>query len=208
MDTAGLAATGVPLFSALIALAAAWWNKQSAAQGAEATLLAGHSQGEASLEATRSQGRGEIEQWARAELTSACTELLRTAALLTRTVKQLPNVPHEQRHALLAPHAEAVEAAYAPFDVLAPAALREGASRLRDYCMYLERLAMNRAVLRSAVEALHEGMCHGDVENCTNDRHGSSFVAWELLGRTHSLKSDVRSSDATHSSRDTGTTTS
>lgn len=167
--------------SAVIALAAAWWNKQAAARGAEAVLLAGHAQGEVSLKAAHSQGQAEVEQWARAELAAVCTELLRSAALLARTVKQLPTVPPERRHEVLAPYAEAVEAAYAPFDVLAPAPLQEAAARLRGYCTYLEKLAADRAVLRSAIDALDEGMCHGDVENCTDDRHGSSFVAWELL---------------------------
>lgn len=54
------------------------------------------------------------------------------------------------------------------------------------------KLALRRAVLRSAVSALEANWSPRDAELCEDPHHGSAFVAWELLARWGSLEDDER----------------
>ncbi|WP_030835926.1 hypothetical protein [Streptomyces sp. NRRL S-475] len=58
--------------------------------------------------------------------------------------------------------------------------------------MELEKLAVRRAVLRSAVSALEDHWCPRDAEICEDPHHGSAFVAWDLLARWGSLEDEDR----------------
>jgi hypothetical protein len=74
-----------------------------------------------------------------------------------------------------------VETAFGPLELLAPTELLPHAKALRKYCQTLERIALDRAVLRSAVRALESGWCPLNAETCNHEHHVAAFVAWEFL---------------------------
>ncbi|WP_405814408.1 hypothetical protein OG241_07345 [Streptomyces sp. NBC_01390] len=185
-DTGAIAA----LLSIPVALVAAWWNKRSAERATAAALTAGRAQAAASLTAVRAQDRAENDRWHRAQLGDAAVEFLRATDALTWIVKRLPGVEHELRQPLVWEHAKAVEDAYAPLELITPTALLSPAQQLRACCRHLERVALDRAVLHSTIDALEAGWCpgsaetgwcSGDVENCTHEGHNAAWVAWDLL---------------------------
>ena len=75
----------------------------------------------------------------------------------------------------------AVKTALSPLELMAPPDLLRHAKALLKYCQTLEKLALDRTVLRTAVEALESGWCPLDPETCDHDHHSSAFVAWQFL---------------------------
>ncbi|MGW3563340.1 hypothetical protein ACWDSL_05470 [Streptomyces sp. NPDC000941] len=180
MDLADMGAIAA-LLSVPVALITAWWNKRSAEKATDATLIAGRNQADASVAAVWVQGRNEHERGQHSALGDASAELLRATDALVRTVKRLPNLGHGEREASLAEHAMLVERAYVPLELLAPPDLLSLAKDLRSYCRLLERLALDRAVLRSTINALEAGWCQGNPETCDDHHHNAAYVAWQLL---------------------------
>ncbi|MFB6806379.1 hypothetical protein [Streptomyces sp. NPDC056387] len=176
MDMAGLGALAAVL-SIPAALVTAWWSKRSSERAADAAIAAGRRQADASLEVAHVQGRTEGLTWHRTRIDAAAAEFLRASDALIRTVKQLPGVAHEERHPLLFEHANAVGGAYPALELIAPVDLLASARALRMQCLRLERLALDRAVLRAALAALEAERSPGsaEVERCP--------AAWaELVG--------------------------
>lgn len=134
-----------------------------------------------SVAAARVQRRGELELRRQAALADTSAAFLRASDALARTVEQLPGVVPEERPVQLAAHGMAVETALGPLELLAPPELLRHAKALREYCRTLEKVAVDRAVLRSAMRALEDGWCPHNAENCDNDHHGAPFVAWQFL---------------------------
>jgi hypothetical protein len=179
MDLADMGAVAA-LLSLPVALVTAWWNRRSAEKAAEATLIAGRDQAEASVAAVRVQGRTEHERRQHSTIGDASAELLRATDALIRTVKRLPSLDHGEREDLLAEDAKSVERAYVPLELIALPDLLSTAKDLFSYCRHLERLALDRAVLRSTIAALEAGWCP-DAETCDRSHHNAAFVAWDLL---------------------------
>lgn len=193
------------LLSIPVALATAWWNKRSAERASDAALAAGRAQAAGSLTAVRVQDRTEHDRWHRAQLGDATAEFLRAVDALVRTVKRLPDVEHQQRQHLVREHAMAVEDAYAPLELITPTDLLSPVKQLRTSCRHLELAELDRAVLRSAINALQTGWrpgcaetgrCAGDGENCTHEGHNAAWVAWDLLtgwtGKDHEERRNDR----------------
>ncbi|MGW7269405.1 hypothetical protein ACWGH5_02730 [Streptomyces sp. NPDC054864] len=183
------------LLSVPVAVVAAWWNKRGAERAASAALLAGQIQADASMSVVRAQSSSEHSRRLHSSLGDASVEFLRASAALIRTVERLPSIEHDQRESLVASDALSLGAAYAPLELLAPPDLLAPAKRLLAQCRSLERLAGDRAVLRSAISALEAGWCPGDPDTCGDDHHGSAFVAWELLCQWADKDDEERWSD-------------
>ncbi|MGA4843634.1 hypothetical protein [Streptomyces sp. G45] len=189
------------LLSLPVTVLAAWWARRGDERATDAVLSTGHGQAAASLTAVRLQGElqgeGERERWHRAQLHDAATVFLRAVDAFVRTVRALPGVAHDRRQALLDEHARAVDDAFAAVELTAPARLLPLAEQVRARCRALERRALDRAVLRCALAALEEGWCQGDdsPETCTDERHGSAWVAWDLLSTWADRTDEERRAD-------------
>ncbi len=180
MDIADLGAVAA-LLSIPVGLITVWWNARSADGGTRATLIAGITQADASVVAAQVQGLREFESWQQATLADASAGFLRSADAFVRTVRMLPEFDNDQRASRLDIHGVEVETAFSSLDLLAPPDLRRSAEEVLSYCKSLERKALDRAVLRSAIKALEDGWCYGNPETCNHPHHGSAWVAWELL---------------------------
>ncbi|MGW1847094.1 hypothetical protein [Streptomyces sp. NPDC001966] len=169
------------LLSVPTALVAAWWTKRSAEAATSAALLAGRLQADTAISAVRTQSLFQWDQQRHIALDSACMEFLSVSDALVGVVKRLPNLDHDERQGLVAKHAIPVESRYASLELLAPPDVLTAAESLLSQCRLLERCALDRAVLRATINALEAGWCPGDPEDCSDDRHTSAYVAWELL---------------------------
>lgn len=164
-----------------IGFVAAWWTRRSGERAADAALSAGRSQAGAALAAVHVQVRSEQEFRRQGVLAKASFDFLRAADALVATVRRLPSVDIDQRGAQLTEHGTAMESAFGALEVLASPELSSPAARLLDRCRSLERLALDRAVLRPAVEALECGWCDDETEDCDHPQHNAAWVAWCLL---------------------------
>ncbi|MGW0885175.1 hypothetical protein [Streptomyces sp. NPDC002671] len=180
MNIADLGAVAA-LLSIPAGLITVWWNGRSVDRGTRATLLAGLTQADASVVAARVQGLGESDLWQQAALADASAAFLRSADAFIRIVRMLPELDHDQRASRLDKHGADVETAFSSLDLLASPDLRRSAEEVLSYCKSLERRALDRAVLRSAIKALEDGWCYGNPELCNHPHHDSAWVAWELL---------------------------
>ncbi|MFC9595699.1 hypothetical protein ACFTUC_38610 [Streptomyces sp. NPDC056944] len=181
MDLVDLVAVATAFLTPPIAFMAALWARRSGRQSADATVVSGVNQAHGSVAAARVQTRGELELRQRAALADTSAAFLRASDALARTVERLPGVVPEERSAQLAARGMAVETALGPLELLAPPELLRHAKALREYCRTLENLALDRAVLRSAVQALEAGWCQFNAETCDHDHHSAAFVAWQFL---------------------------
>ncbi|MFF0160192.1 hypothetical protein ACFYRY_22055 [Streptomyces sp. NPDC005263] len=122
----------------------------------------------------------------------AYTQFLRAADLLVRTGRELPAIPHESRKVLLDQKVTGVVEAQAGVAVLGPPAITARARDVLEQSLGLEKLALPRAVLRSAVSALEAHWCPRNAESCEDPHHGSAFVALQLLVEWGGLDDDER----------------
>ncbi|MEV6209595.1 hypothetical protein [Kitasatospora sp. NPDC051914] len=174
--------TAVPAFLALpISFLTALWARRAGDRAASATLTAGLDQARAAITTARVQHQSEHEARQQTALADASSAFLRAADALAATVQRLPDVDHNQRDTQLASTGMTVETTFGPLELLAPPNLLPCAKALLDYCRSLEKLALDRAVLRSAVKALESGWCYLDAESCDHPHHSSAYLAWEFL---------------------------
>jgi hypothetical protein len=144
------------------------------------------------VQAARLQGRAGREHVLESERRVAYTHFLRAADLLVRTVRELPAIPHESRKVLLDQKVTGLVEAQAGVAVLGPPAVTARARDVLERSLGLEKLALRRAVLRSAISALEARWCPRNAELCEDPHHGSAFVAWELLAKWGTLEDDER----------------
>lgn len=173
-------------------LVAAHWTRRSMDRAADAAVAVGLGQSEAAVQAARLQGRAGHEHALESERRVAYMQFLRAADLFVRTVRELPAVPHDSRKDLLDQKVNGVVEAQASVAVLGPPAITARAREVLKQSLGLEKLALRRAVLRSAVSALEDHWCPRDAEICEDPHHGSAFVAWDLLARWGSLEDEDR----------------
>jgi hypothetical protein len=187
--------TVAALLSIPVGLITVWWNARSVDRGTEATLAVGLTQADASVVAAQVQGLNETGLWQQTALADASASFLRSADAFVRTVRMLPELDHDQRASRLDERGSEVEAAFSSLDLLAPPDLRRSAKEVLSYCRSLERKALDRAVLRSAVKALENGWCPGNPEICTHPQHDAAWVAWELLMSWSRKEEETRAED-------------
>ncbi|MFD8749598.1 hypothetical protein ACFV0O_01225 [Kitasatospora sp. NPDC059577] len=192
MSVADIGAVLPAVLALPISVLAAWWTRRSGDRAAGATLSAGHSQASAALAAVHVQKQNEQELRQQTALADASSGFLRASDELVATVQRLSEVDHDRRSAQLADHGTAVESAFGPLELLASPDLISRATGLLQHCRRLEKLALDRAVLRSAVAAMEDGWCDSDAEDCDHPEHGSAWVAWCFLVEWPDMEAEKR----------------
>lgn len=189
-----VAATGAltALVTVPVTLLAAHWTRRAADRAADATEAAGHEQSRATVAAARLQERAGREQSLESVRRSACAEFLSAVDVFVRIVTVLPEVPHASRRELLDHKATAVVRARAGVALLGPPEVLGEAEKVAEQCAKLEKLALRRAVLRSAIRALEDAWCPRNAEWCEDPHHNSAHVAWELLAQWGRLEQEER----------------
>ncbi|WP_326618825.1 hypothetical protein OG863_15900 [Streptomyces decoyicus] len=180
------------LITVPVTLVAARWSSRSTDNSAGATVLAGHGQAVATVEAVRIQAHAEREKALEEMRFGAYAEFLTAASLFVRAVNELPDFPSSVRASLLDEKANSVVRALAGVELLAPPAVAARARDVSVQCSRLEKLALRRAVLRSALSMLEANWCPRDAEQCRDSHHGSAFLSWELLTEWSTLEDEER----------------
>ncbi|MFB6480492.1 hypothetical protein ACFCXF_27705 [Streptomyces virginiae] len=176
-----------------VTLVAAHWSRRSTERAADAAVITGLGQSEAAVQAARLHVRTGRERALESDRRTASTEFLRAADLLVRTVEELPTKPSDVRREVLDKRVTALIEARAAIAVLGPTGVSALAQDVLEQCMRLERLALRRAVLRSAVDALERHWCRRcNPEVCEDPHHNAAFVAWELLAGWGRLEDEER----------------
>ncbi|MFJ3650754.1 hypothetical protein [Streptomyces murinus] len=122
----------------------------------------------------------------------AYAEFLSAVDILVRIVTELPDVPTAARRELLNQKATAVVEARAGVAVLGPPTVLCRVEEVAKQCAELEKLALRRAVLRSAISALEAAWCPRNAEWCRDPHHNSAHVAWKLLAEWGRLEDEER----------------
>lgn len=180
------------LITVPVTLLAAHWARRSTDRAADATVLAGIDQSRAAVAAAQLQDRAGREQSLVEARRLAHAEFLSAADVLLRIVTELPDVPVAGRRELLDQKATAVVHARAGVAVLGPPTVLSQAQNLAKQCAHLEKLALRRAVLRSAISSLEDAWCPRNAEWCQDPHHISAYVAWELLAEWGRMEDEVR----------------
>ncbi|MFB7333592.1 hypothetical protein ACFC00_18325 [Streptomyces adustus] len=173
-------------------LLAAYWTRRSADRAADAAVLAGLDQSQATVAAAQLQERAGREQSLGCARRSAYAEFLCAVDVLVRIVTELPEVPTATRRELLNQKATAVVEARAGVAVVGPPIVLSKAEEVAKQCAKLEKLALRRAVLRSAISALEAAWCPRNAEWCEDPHHSSAHVAWELLAEWGRMEDEER----------------
>ncbi|MGW2918024.1 hypothetical protein ACWDBF_09180 [Streptomyces angustmyceticus] len=173
-------------------LLAAHWTRRGADRAADATVLAGLDQSQATVTAAQLQEQSGREQSLGCARRSAYAEFLRAVDVLVRIVTELPDVPPAARRELLNQKATAVVETRAGVAVLGPPTVLRQAEEVVKQCANLEKLALRRAVLRSAISALEAAWCPRNAEWCQDPHHSSAHVAWDLLTEWGRLEDEER----------------
>ncbi|ANB08558.1 hypothetical protein SAM40697_4600 [Streptomyces ambofaciens] len=180
------------LITVPVTLLAAHWNRRSTDRAADATMVAGIDQSQAAVAAAQLQERAVREQSLESARRSAYAGFLSAVDLFVRIVTELPDIPRASRRELLDQKATAVVQARAGVAVLGPAPVFGQAEKVAKQCARLEKLALRRAVLRSAISALESAWCPRNAEWCQDPHHNSAHVAWELLCEWGRLEDEER----------------
>ncbi|MEU2392424.1 hypothetical protein [Streptomyces sp. NPDC007369] len=173
-------------------LVAAHWARRSADRAAEATVAAGQGQSAAAVEVARIQELAGRAYTRDAVRRAAYTDFLRAADVLARTVGELPGTPQAERKGILDQKATAVTEALAAVALANEAEVTASAEALRQQCDRLERLALRRAVLRSALSTLYAAWCPRNPEVCDHQQHITAYLAHEQLCAWGSLGDEER----------------
>ncbi|MER6536800.1 hypothetical protein ABT215_23945 [Streptomyces sp900105755] len=173
-------------------LLAAHWTKRSADRAADATVLVGLDQSQATVAAAQLQERAGREQSLECARRSAYAEFLCAVDVFVRFVTELPEIPTAARRELLNQKATAVVEARAGVAVLGPPIVLRKAEEVAKQCTKLEELALRRAVLRSAISALEAAWCPRNAEWCRDPHHSAAHVAWEFLAEWGRLEDEER----------------
>ncbi|NEE21588.1 hypothetical protein G3M58_85890 [Streptomyces sp. SID7499] len=169
------------LGAALVALVAVYWTRRGAERTAGATLVAGLGQSQAAVKAAQLQDRAGRQPTLEGERRAVYQDFLRATDIFTRTFAALPDIPHALRKDLLDQVATAVVEARAGVAVLGSSTAISAAAELAGLCSQLERLALRRAVVRSAISVLETNWCPRNAEWCQDSHHIAAHVAWGLL---------------------------
>jgi hypothetical protein len=107
----------------------------------------------------------------------------------------LAGVDPDSRAEVLRLRSDALTEACSVLNVLGPDRVVRHAEAIRERCSRMERYALKRAVVRSALLALEEGWCPGNAEHCRSDAHSCAWLAYELLEGWGDREEDERPDD-------------
>lgn len=147
------------------------------------------------LEAASMQKAVERETRVEARRNEAWTALLRAADAFVDTVWALEHTAPEDRVGALRVKSEMLTEACAGLRVLGPDHVVRHAERMRELCSQMERYAVKRAVVRSAMVALEREWCPGNAEACQSDAHTCAWLAHGMLEGWGSRDGDQRPDD-------------
>jgi hypothetical protein len=147
------------------------------------------------LEATYAQGAVEWEMRLEVQRSEAWTALLRAADAFVDGVWTLGDIAPEFRVEVLRVRSEALTQACSGLRMLGPDRVVRHAEGMRERCSHMERYAVRRAVVRSALLVLQEGWCPGNAEYCQSDAHSCAWLAYELLEGWGDREEDQRPDD-------------
>lgn len=180
------------LITVPVTLLAAHWARRSADKAASATVAAGADQSQATVAAAQLQERAAREESLESARRSAYSAFLSAVDVFVRTVTALPDIPIASRRELLDEKATAVVQARANVAVLGPLPVLRQLEKVAKQCTELEKLALRRAVLRSALNALEDAWCPRNAEWCQDPHHNSAHAAWNLLCEWGRLEDEER----------------
>ncbi|MGW5733545.1 MULTISPECIES: hypothetical protein [Streptomyces] len=147
------------------------------------------------LETTLAQGAVERELRLEVQRGEAWMMLLRTADAFVDAVWALGDIAPECRVEELRARSEALTQACSGLRVLGPERVVRHAEAMRERCSRMERYAVRRAVVRSALLELWEGCCPGNAEYCQAEAHSCAWLAYELLEGWGEREEDGRPND-------------
>ncbi|MFC9909602.1 hypothetical protein [Streptomyces sp. NPDC059862] len=147
------------------------------------------------LETTHAQRAVERELRLEVQRSEAWTALLRAADGFVDVVWTLGDVAAECRVEVLRAGSEALTEACSGLRMLGPDRVVRHAEGMRERCSHMERYAVRRAVVCSALPALEEGWCPGNAEYCRSDAHVCAWLAYELLEGWGDREEDQRPDD-------------
>ncbi|MGV2916246.1 hypothetical protein [Streptomyces alfalfae] len=138
------------------------------------------------LESMSTQAAAERRLRLETERCAAWRAFLRTSEAFADAVWRLKELDPLSRGDELRTKSEALTEACSGLRVLGPDAVVRHAEALRDRCWRMERYAVRRAVVRSALEALERRWCPGNAERCEercegSDAHSCAWLAYEML---------------------------
>ncbi|MEU3499388.1 hypothetical protein ABZ726_01010 [Streptomyces hundungensis] len=120
------------------------------------------------------------------ERCAAWRAFLRTSDAFADAVWRLKELDPLSRGEELRAKSAALTEAFSGLRVLGPDTVVRHAEALRERCGRMERYAVKRAVVRSALDALEQRWCPGNAERCEercegSDAHSYAMVAHEML---------------------------
>ncbi|MBC2878094.1 MULTISPECIES: hypothetical protein [Streptomyces] len=138
-----------------------------------------------------------------AERCEAWKAFLRASDAFADTVWRLKEFDPRSRAEELRTKSQELTQACSGLRVLGPDAVVRHAEELRERCGHMERYAVRRAVVRSALDALKRRWCPGNAERCEercggNDAHGCAWLAHEMLEGWGDRDEDDRPDDLDH----------
>lgn len=133
------------------------------------------------LESVRSQAAVERELRLEAQRCEAWTVFLRASDAFADAVWRLGEVAPPSRAQELRARSEELTLACSGLRVLGPDGVVEHAEAVRERCSSMERYAVRRAVVRSALRALRKRWCPGNAEHCEDDAHICAWLAFDML---------------------------
>ncbi|GGS14128.1 hypothetical protein GCM10010252_61950 [Streptomyces aureoverticillatus] len=133
------------------------------------------------LESVRSQAAVERELRLEAQRCEAWTAFLRASDAFADAVWRLGEVEPQSRAEALRARSETLTQACSGLRVLGPDGVVQHAEAVRERCSRMERYAVRRAVVRSALHALMRRWCPGNAEHCEDDAHICAWLAYEML---------------------------
>lgn len=150
------------------------------------------------LETTHAQRTAERELRREAQRSEAWTAFLCAADTFVGAVWTLADVAPEHRAEELRLRSEALTAACSALRMLGPEHVVRHAEAMRERCSRMERYAVRRAVVRSALQALYARWCPGNAEHCESDAHSCAWLAHEMLEGWGDREDDERPDDLGH----------
>ncbi|MEU6917114.1 hypothetical protein [Streptomyces olindensis] len=150
------------------------------------------------LETARAQRVAERELRLEAQRSEAWTAFLCAADAFVGAVWTLADVAPERRAEELRVRSEALTTACSALRVPGPDRVVRHAEAMRECCARMERYAVQRAVVRSALQALLAKWCPGNAEHCESDAHSCAFLAHDMIEGWGDREDDERPDDLDH----------
>ncbi|MEU0724248.1 hypothetical protein [Streptomyces sp. NPDC006140] len=150
------------------------------------------------LETAHAQREVERELRLEARRSEAWTAFLCAADAFVGAVWTLADVAPERRAEELRLRSEALTTACSALRMPGPDHVVRHAEAMRERCARMEQYAVERAVVRSALQALLGKWCPGNAEHCASDAHTCAWLAHDMLESWGDREDDERPDDLGH----------